>query len=416
MEKVVERIYDNLEELKKYGSPLYIYDYETLLERCHEMHDFQERLSNVFMDRTVKMHYSTKANSNPNILRVVKESGLAVDCMSPTELELDKMAGFKKEDMLYVCNNISEEEMKYVHDKGILICLDSISQVRTWGELFSNTDVMVRINPGVVGVGHSDKVITSGKKTKFGISEDSLDELFKVAEKYNLNIIGTHQHLGSLFLNDKIDNYIAGVKAGLDIVKKYFKDVKIVDLGGGFGVPYMPGEERLNLKKVSNELQDVLLPFVNDVNVSEFKFEPGRYIPCEAGYLLGTITATKCENGTNWVGTDLGMNQLVRPSMYDSYHQISVLNDEPFKITADVCGNICESGDIMGKEREINVPSVGDSILVHNAGAYGYSMASNYTGRLRPAEVMLYDDHIELIRERETFDDLTKNIVYQKKR
>ena len=403
-------IVDAKQLLQQYGSPLYLYDEECLENKCKRIKQFEtslkERLSG---NIAVSMHYAIKANSNLSILEIVKKNGLKVDCMSPLELEINKKCGFKKNEILYVCNNISAEEMKAVIDEGILICLDSISQVETCGKVCPGTKIMVRINPGTVGVGHSQKVVTSGKATKFGISEDNLQQLFDTATKYDLHIIGTHQHLGSLFLNDKISDYIAGVKAGLDIVKKYFKDVEIVDLGGGFGVPYEPREEELTLSYVQNELIPVLNGFIEEYpSVKEFKFEPGRYIPCEAGDLLGTVMATKNENGIWWIGTDIGMGTIPRPSMYDSYHEIIVPDSEGELVTANFCGNVCESGDILGKERKVKLPKVGDLVVVHNAGAYGYSMASNYTGRLRPAEVMVMhgDGNCQLIRRRETIDDL----------
>ena len=248
------------------------------------------------------MHYSTKANSNPYILKTVKDNNLYVDCMSPIELKINQECGFKSNEILYVCNNITSEEMNLVHEAGILICLDSISQVETWGKIHPNTEIMIRINPGVVGVGHSDKVITSGKLTKFGITTENFNELFKVSEKYNLKIVGVHQHLGSLFLNDKIDNYIAGVEAGLGLIKKYFKNIKIIDLGGGFGVPYKPEEKSLDLNLVGEKLIKDLQEFIKDYpSIEEFKFEPGRYIPCEAGYLVGQVTAVKHENGQYYI-------------------------------------------------------------------------------------------------------------------
>lgn len=407
---------DVFDLLQSYGSPLYVYDYNILKNRCDSMKRFSDKLSNGLPNGIcATMHYSTKANSNPAILAVVRESGLNVDCMSPFELKIDQMSGFIADRMLYVCNNISAEEMKIVHDEGILICLDSISQVETWGQHFPGTDIMVRINPGVTGVGHSKEVITSGKETKFGISEENLPTLFDLAKKYDLNIIGTHQHLGSLFLNDKISDYIAGVKAGLDIVKKYFKDIKIIDLGGGFGVPYNYGEEPLDLSFLANELVPILKDFVSSYpSVKEFKFEPGRYIPCESGKLIGKVTAVKFENGLCWIGTDIGMNQLVRPSMYGSYHEISIvhrsIDTRRNSVTANFCGNICESGDILGKNRLVTLPEVGDAVVVHNAGAYGYSMASNYTGRPRPAEVMLYPDSVKLIRLREDINSMMQGI------
>lgn len=405
------------ELLEKYGSPLYVYDERVLEKQCRNMALFAEKLQSKLQNKQngmtfVSIHYSTKANNNLEILHIVKRHGLSVDCMSPVEMKIDKMVEFLPSDMLYVCNNVSAEEMKQVHKNGLLICLDSISQVETWGKMFPGTDIMVRINPGEVGVGHSGKVITAGKATKFGVSEANLPLLFETAAKYQLNIVGTHQHLGSLFLNDKIPNYIAGVKAGLEIVEQYFKNVNIVDLGGGFGVPYKEDEEELNLEEVVDKLYPILNQFlIMKPHVQEFIFEPGRYIPCQAGKLVGTVNAVKYENDQYWIGTDIGMNQLVRPSMYnDSYHRIEVeaLVTAP-QITANICGNVCESGDVLGKNRSILKPEVGDAVVVHNAGAYGYSMSSNYTGRLRPAEIMLNKDGTErIIRRRETFEDVIR--------
>lgn len=414
IKSTLEKIRRNEHLLEKYGSPLYVYDYDVLKERCQQMADFQNSLEEKLGKVKVNLHYSTKANNNPQILKMVKEAGLCVDCMSPLELHINQKCGFQENQILYVCNNIDSEEMKLVHDANVLICLDSISQVETWGKLFPNTEIMVRINPGLKGIGHNEKVITSGKTTKFGITEVNFPELFQIVEKYHLKIVGTHQHLGSLFLNDKIEDYLAGVKSGLNIIKNNFQNLRIIDLGGGFGVPYTSQEESLNLNMLKEKLEEILIPFLQEYSsVQEFKFEPGRFIPCEASILMGKVTATKYENETWWVGTDIGMNQLVRPSMYNSYHEVTFLeNRNSQKIIANICGNICESCDIIAREREINLPYIGDIVLVHNAGAYGYSMASNYTGRLRPAEVLLNDNQVSLIRKRETIEDLEKNMIW----
>lgn len=356
------------------------------------------------------MHYSTKANGNLEILKTIKNEGLLIDAMSPLELELVKKAGFKSEEILYVCNNISSEEMEEVSKNNILLCIDSISQVETFGKISPNTDIMIRINPGTKGVGHSKKVITSGKETKFGITEDSLEELFKITNKYNLNIKGVHVHLGSLFLNDKIGDYVNGINTFLDIVTNNFKNIQIIDLGGGFGVPYTKEEQPLNFDLLHDALEPVLKEFLlKNKNINEIKFEPGRYIPCEAGYILGTVTSIKENSGITWIGTDIGMNVLARPAMYDAYHEIEILNNETKQIKANICGNICESGDILGTNRLINKPNIGDAVKVSNAGAYGYSMSSNYTGRLRPAEIMLINkETTKLIRKKETIKDIMK--------
>lgn len=380
--------------LKTYGSPLYVYDKSTIIKRCQQLNSFAKRLSYA-TDRAVHMHYSTKANSNLEILKLIKDCGIWADCMSPKELNLDLEAGFTPKELLYVCNNISKKEMEYVKSKDILICLDSVSQVRSWANKFPKTKIMVRINPGTIGVGHSDKVITSGPDTKFGISEANLPELLQVADIYNLEIVGAHQHLGSLFLNDKIDQYVTGVSAFLEIIKRSFKELSIIDLGGGFGVPYAPGEEPLNFDILYRKLVPVLKNFVEEYpSVKEFKFEPGRFIPCEAGLLLGTVTSIKEEYGTKWIGTDIGMGTLVRPSMYGSYHEIEVIEKNPcgIMVFANICGNVCESGDVLGKNRTVNWPKVDDAVVIRNAGAYGYSMSSNYTGRNRPAEAMLTEN------------------------
>lgn len=406
----------NKELINKYGSPLYVYDEKILRDRINTLKQFEKDLKDNIGEE-VKLHYSTKSNGNPYILKIIKEMGVLVDSMSPVELKLDKMAGFTNEDILYVCNNISKEEMSEIIDQGILMCLDSISQLEELGKVRPGSKVMVRINPGSFKVGHSEKVITSGENTKFGVCESNIEKLFETAAKYNIKIIGVHQHLGSLFLNDKIDEYISGVKAGLDIVNRYFKDISIIDLGGGFGVPYKDSEEVLDFDLLVQKLTPILKEFLNKYsNKVEFKFEPGRYIPCEAGYILGRVNSVKNENGKIWVGTDIGMNVIMRPTLYGSYHKIEIIkeNMENVKtVTANIVGNICESGDILGKDREVLYPEVGDIVKVYNAGAYGYCMSSSYTGRLKPAEVMINSETktLKLIRKRETFEDIVSKFI-----
>lgn len=292
------------ELLQKYGTPLYVYNEEVLVRQIENMMNFAEVLKEKTGISTIKMHYSTKANGNLEILKKIKESGMSVDAMSPVELKLTEFAEFEKDNILYVCNNISKEEMIKVVNKDILICLDSISQLEMLGQESPNSKVMIRINPGESKIGFSEKVITAGRDTKFGISEENIPELLTVAQKYNMKIIGIHQHLGTLFLNDKIDDYISGVEAGLKIAKKYFRELEIIDLGGGFGVPYKEGEESLDLRIVAEKLSPILFEFTEEYGQIEFKFEPGRYISCESGSILGTVNAIKEEHSKVWVGTD----------------------------------------------------------------------------------------------------------------
>lgn len=389
--------------LEKYGSPLYVYDEETLRKRCKDM-------ISLLPNKNLVVDYSVKANTNIELLKIIKSEGLHVDAMSLGEIACEKKAGYKSDEIMYVCNNITESEMKSVIDMGILISVDSISQLEMYGTLNPGGDIVVRFNPGV-GSGHHEKVITGGKKTKFGVQREFINEVKNILKKYNLNLVGINQHIGSLFLD--YNSYIDGVKNILEIASE-FSGLKLIDLGGGFGVPYNH-EERLDLNKLSFNLNKILDEFISKYDNKEVKFyiEPGRYVVCEAGILLGSVTSIKDNYNTKYLGCDIGFNVLMRPVLYDSYHEIEVLQrkENNKKETYTVVGNICESGDILGKDRLLNESCVGDVLIVYNTGAYGYSMASNYNLRLRPAEVLITTDHKDiLIRKRDTIEDIIKNM------
>ena len=388
--------------IEKYGSPLYVYDENTLRKRSKEMMD-------LLPNKKLVVDYSIKANTNIELVKIIKSEGLHVDAMSPGEVAFEKKAGYKNNEIMYVCNNISESEMKEIIKEGILISVDSLSQLEMYGKLNPNGEVIVRFNPGV-GAGHHEKVVTGGHHTKFGVQREFIDDVKKILNKYNLKLVGINQHIGSLFLD--YNSYIEGVKNILEIASS-FKGLKLIDLGGGFGVPYNH-EERLDLKKLSIELDKVLSAFLDNYDNKDvvFYIEPGRYVVCEAGILIGSVTSIKENYNTNYLGCDIGFNILMRPILYDSYHEIKVLqkNSNDLKETYTVVGNICESGDILGSDRLLDKASVGDAIIVYNTGAYGYSMSSNYNLRCRPAEVLITADHKDkLIRKRDTIEDMMSN-------
>ena len=388
--------------IEKYGSPLYVYDENTLRKRSKEMMD-------LLPNKKLVVDYSIKANTNIELVKIIKSEGLHVDAMSPGEVAFEKKAGYKNNEIMYVCNNISESEMKEIIKEGILISVDSLSQLEMYGKLNPNGEVIVRFNPGV-GAGHHEKVVTGGHHTKFGVQREFIDDVKKILNKYNLKLVGINQHIGSLFLD--YNSYIEGVKNILEIASS-FKGLKLIDLGGGFGVPYNH-EERLDLKKLSIELDKVLSAFLDNYDNKDviFYIEPGRYVVCEAGILIGSVTSVKENYNTNYLGCDIGFNVLMRPILYDSYHEIKLLqkNSNDLKETYTVVGNICESGDILGSDRLLDKASVGDAIIVYNTGAYGYSMSSNYNLRSRPAEVLITIDHKDkLIRKRDTIEDMMSN-------
>ena len=319
--------------------------------------------------------------------------------------------GFPKERIFFIPNNVSEEEMKFAIDHDIMTSLDSISQLEMYGQLNPGGKCAVRINPGV-GAGHHDKVITAGKKTKFGIAEEDIPEIFKITEKYNLTIAGINQHIGSLFMDP--EPYLQAVSNLLRIAMG-FKNLEFIDFGGGYGIPYhkLDGETEYDMESFKERLEPILDKFVEEYgSVPLFKSEPGRYCVAEGGVILGRVHSVKQNAGRKYVGTDVGMNVLVRPSMYDSWHDIEVIRAGKIvprenMETVTVTGNICESGDLLAQDRELPVIEKDDLVCVLDAGAYGYSMCSSYNSRPRPAEVMVCKDgSVKLIRRRETIEDL----------
>lgn len=397
------------ELLKEYGSPLYVYNEAILRQRCREMAQLVDSLD-------FKSNYSIKANSNLEIIKIAREEGLHADAMSPGEIYLLAAAGYKPEELLFVANNVSADEMKYAIDAGVLVSCDSISQLRQYGRLNPGGRAAVRFNPGI-GAGHHEKVVTAGKNTKFGITIDLIDEVKSILKEFNLKLVGINQHIGSLFMEPT--PYIESVKQLLAIAEQ-FEDLEFVDMGGGFGIPYhkQDGQERLDLKETGRALKEVIDRWTSTHGRKlRIKMEPGRYAVAESSVLLGTVHSVKQNGSKNYIGTDIGFNVLVRPVMYDSYHDVEFYrNDELLKsgetITASVVGNICETGDILAKDRELPRAGEGDIIGVMDAGAYGYSMSSNYNNRLRPAEVMIgLDGTPRLIRRRDTFEDLMRGFV-----
>lgn len=393
--------------IEEFGSPLYVYNEKILRQRCREM-------KNLVAYPHFIPNYSIKANSNLQIIKTVREEGLRADAMSAGEIQLLLYAGYKPEELFFVPNNVSETELRYAVDNGVLVSVDSLSQLEMLGKINQGGKAAVRFNPGV-GAGHHEKVVTAGKKTKFGVNIDCVPQVKEIAQKHNLRICGINQHIGSLFMDG--DSYIEGVKSLLSVAEQ-FEDIDFVDMGGGFGIPYkkQEGQQSLDLISFKEKLTNVLEQWTDKYGKKIlFKSEPGRYIVAESGILLGTVYSTKSNYGSKYVGTDVGFNVIARPVMYDSHHEIEVYrNGKPLNNEAaeqvTVVGNICESGDIVAKHRNLPVIQEGDIIGVMDAGAYGYAMSSNYNMRLRPAEVMIKENgEAVLIRRRDTFEDMIAN-------
>lgn len=393
--------------IKEFGSPLYVYNERILRQRCRELKALSSHAG-------FQVNYSVKANSNPFLLQIVREEGLRVDAMSPGELAMDELAGYKGSEILYISNNNGPEETEYALAKSCLISVDSLSQLKQLGTLKPGAKVMIRINPGI-GEGHHAKVITGGEKSKFGISARRLPEIRQLLGEYDLTLVGLNQHIGSLFMQP--DKYLAACQILLDVARslpeEIFAGLEILDFGGGFGIPYhkRDGEERLDLEQLGGGLHEIITAFAKATGYTgAFLVEPGRYVAAECGLLLGRCTAVKDNGHIRFIGTDIGFNVLMRPMLYDSFHEIEIYCKDPDAhwCNQTVVGNICESGDILAKDRLLPQATVGDIVALLDAGAYGFSMASNYNDRLLPAEVLLCKSgEVRVIRRRQNLADLT---------
>ena len=388
----------------EYGTPVYVYNEDILRDRMHTV-------AQVITKYPYTANYSIKANTNIHLLKLALEEGDNCDAMSVGELMMLEKAGFPVERIFFVPNNVSKEELQYAIDKGIMTSLDSLSQLELFGQLNPGGKCAVRINPGV-GAGHHEKVVTAGRKTKFGVAEEDIDEILEIAKNYNLTSAGINQHIGSLFMDP--EPYLKAVENLLRIAMR-FENLEFIDFGGGYGIPYhkLDDEAKFPMEDFKKRLEPILDAFVEKYGKAPlFKSEPGRYCVAEGGVILGRVHAVKQNAGVKYAGTDIGMNVLVRPSMYDSWHDVEILRDGKIVDRSDLqeitlVGNICETGDIIAKDRLLPKIEVGDLACVLDAGAYGYSMCSTYNSRPRPAEVLICKDGtVKQIRRRETIEDL----------
>ena len=387
---------------KKFGSPLYVYNEPLLRARCREMR-------NLAQVPGFTACFSTKANGNPHLLRIIREEGLLADAMSPGEVAMLHRAGFTKDAICYVCNNVSEDELALAAKEASHVSVDSLSQLDAFGRINPGGSVMVRVNPGI-GAGHHHKVVTAGKNTKFGVVPEDFVEMRAILARHNLTLIGLNQHVGSLFMD--ATPFLEAASWLLDTAQE-FPGISLIDFGGGFGIPYhkYEGEARLDLRDLGDRFTALLQGWIAKTGYTgRFFIEPGRYISAECSILIGTAHAVKNNGPTRYVGTDLGFNVLARPMMYEAFHDVEVYPADPSprsEMLQTIVGNICETGDVLAKDRVLPEIAPRDILGILDAGAYGHAMSSSYNQRFRPAEVLITESGApRLIRRRETIADL----------
>ncbi|MBN1282554.1 MAG: bifunctional aspartate kinase/diaminopimelate decarboxylase [Proteobacteria bacterium] len=360
---------EELISLAAVRTPLYVYDGATVRAQIEKLKS---------MGSIDRIFYSMKANPHPGILREACDAGLGFECVSPGEVEraLAVLKGTGPAPILFTPNFASMAEYRMALELGAIVTLDNLYPLSAWPEIFRGREIFVRIDPGK-GRGHHEFVHTAGAKSKFGISPDQFDELSSLVNSSGARVTGLHAHVGSnIFKAETWSN----TAIFLAEAAERFPEARALDLGGGLGVVEKPGVEPLDLGEVDSMLARAKAAHPR----YELWIEPGRYIAAEAGVLLAKVTQTKTKGDYRYVGTDAGMNTLIRPALYGSYHEIVNLTriGEPAAVTADVVGPICESGDVLGHDRRMPEPREGDVMLIGTAGAYGRVMSSSYN--LRP--------------------------------
>lgn len=350
----------------------YVYDLATVDERLRAL---------LSIDAVDRVLYAMKANANPEILARVRAAGAAFECVSPGEIArvFECFPGIDPGELLFTPNFAPRSEYRHALELGVQTTLDSSYPLREWPDLFGGARLFLRLDPGV-GRGHHDKVRTAGTQAKFGIPLFELEEVACLAQEAGATIVGLHAHSGSGILTP---DHWAALAETLADAARHFPHAAVLDLGGGFGVPEKPAQEPLDMSAVAAGLARVR----SSNPGKQIWLEPGRYVVAESGVILARVTQIKGKGETRYVGVATGMNSLIRPALYGSYHEIVNLTrlDEERTQRANVVGPICESGDTLGLDRLLPPTREGDVLLIANTGAYGIVMASRYNLR-EPAD------------------------------
>ncbi|MGS2740643.1 diaminopimelate decarboxylase [Sinomicrobium sp. M5D2P17] len=393
---------DLLHIAREFGNPVYVYDAEKIISQY-------QRLTGAFNKvKNLKINYAAKALSNISVLKLLNNLGSGLDTVSVQEVQLGLQAGFKPEDIIFTPNGVSLEEIEEVAALGVQINIDNLSILEQFGTKHADIPVCIRINPHVMAGGNTN-ISVGHIDSKFGISIHQMPHLLRIVENTKMHINGIHMHTGSDILDIEVFLYASEI---LFETAKQFKNLEFIDFGSGFKVPYKEGDIETNIeelgKKLTRRFNDFCKEYGKDLTLA---FEPGKFLVSKAGYFLAKVNVVKQTTSTVFASIDTGFNHLIRPMLYGAYHEIvNISNPEGRDRFYSVVGYICET-DTFANNRRIAQITEGDILCFKNAGAYCFTMASNYNSRFRPAEVLWYKGQAYLIRKRESFEDLVRNQV-----
>jgi len=387
---------------KEFGTPLYVYHAEKIEEQYH-------KLTEAFSDSNTVFFYACKALTNINILKYIKSLGANVDCSSINEVRLALHAGFPPARVLYTSNGISFSEIEEAQRLGVIINIDSLSNLEKFGKKFGRSyPVGIRLRPNIMAGGNI-KISTGHDKSKFGIPVDQIEKILGVVRKYDMNIADLHIHTGSEIKD--VDVFVKGIEVLFDIVP-HFSELKFIDLGGGFKVSDRRDLAETDIALLAKKVKEAFASHASSAGKNlQVWFEPGKFLVSQCGYFVTQVNVIKETSSAAFVSVDSGFNHLIRPMFYDAYHHIeNISNPTGNERKYSVVGNICET-DTFAWDRILNEVREGDLLVFHNAGAYGFEMSSNFNSRFKPAEVLVKDGNAFLIRRRDVFEDLLRSQV-----
>ncbi|GIM57799.1 diaminopimelate decarboxylase [Capnocytophaga canimorsus] len=387
---------------ERFGNPIYVYD-------AHKIISQYQRLTSAFTQvKHLRINYAVKALSNISVLKLLKQLGSGLDTVSIQEVQLGLMAGFAPQQIIFTPNGVSMEEIEQAAELGVQINIDNLSVLEQFGSKHPEIPVCVRINPHVMAGGNNN-ISVGHIDSKFGISIHQVPLILRIVENTKMRINGIHMHTGSDILDIDVFLYVSEI---LFEQAKHFPELEFIDFGSGFKVPYKENDIQTDIEELGKKLSKRFNAFCKSYGRElTLTFEPGKFLVSQSGYFLAKVNVVKQTTSTVFAGIDSGFNHLIRPMFYGASHHIENLSNlNGKKRFYSVVGYICET-DTFASNRQISEISEGDILCFHNAGAYCFTMSSNYNSRFRPAEVLWYNDQAHLIRKAETLEDLTRNQI-----